>query len=122
MIFGYTLDQAQKAVIAFVGFALLLVAYFVAFEPGTEAAVTAVIVYGFGVARVFMAKNHTVDDLQKAVEALATSVVGLVGLYVTVDPSVLETVLAAVANAAVVYGVYRVANGPTEPTGSTLRT
>lgn len=112
MLFGYSIDQVQKAVVAAVGAILLIVGFCVAFEPGTEAALTAIIVYGFGVARVAMAKNHTVDDLQKAVEQLATAIVGMVGLYFTVDPSVLEIVLAVIANVAVVYAVFRVPNAP----------
>lgn len=112
MIFGYTLGQVRKMVIALVGTVLLLGGYFIVFEPGTRDAVIAIVIYGFGVVRVFLAKDVTVDEQQKAVEQLATSVIGLVGLYVTIQPSVLELVLAVVANVFLVLAVAGTRNDP----------
>ena len=59
-----------------------------------------------------MAKNHTFDDLSKAIVALEASAIGLVSLFVVVDVNTVETIGAIVLAALNVYGVYTATNKP----------
>lgn len=110
MIFGYTADQAQKFLVSIVAGILLVAGFWIAFEPGTTTLVTAAIIYAFGAWKVFSTANSSPADWAKASEQLTTSIVSLVGLYVTVAPSTLEVILAAVANGVAAYAVFRARN------------
>ena len=111
-MFGNTLAETQKAVLALLVSGLTLLGFFVVFDPGFNEAAVAVTVGAFNVLGVFLAKNHTPDDVQKSVSALAASTLGLVGFFVTVDANTTETVLGIVAALVNVYAVYRVRNEP----------
>jgi hypothetical protein len=112
VIFGYTVDQARKAVIAFIGGLILLVAMFVTFPIGFDEALGVVLAQGFAVLGVFLAKNHTPDDLTKALQQLAGGVVALVALFETVDPNTLETIIAIVGEFGLFYAVFHASNDP----------
>lgn len=112
MIFGYTLAEAQKAVVALVVAAVTLTGYFVVFDPGFNEAAVAATVAVFNVLGVFLATNHTAADAQKAVSALAASALGLVGFFTTVDPGTTEITLGVLAALANVYAVYKARNEP----------
>jgi hypothetical protein len=84
-IFGYEIGEIRKALIAalYVVFALVMLIGF-APDVGFENAVFAIVGPLFGVFAVFEAKNHTPDDVQKALEALKAAVFSAVAYYVTI--------------------------------------
>jgi predicted small integral membrane protein len=84
-IFGYEIGEIRKALIAglYVVFAVVML---VGFAPkvGFENAVFAVVGPLFGVFAVFEAKNHTPDEVQKALEALKSAVFSAISYYVVI--------------------------------------
>lgn len=88
-IFGYELGEIRKALIAglYVIFALVML---IGFAPavGFENAVFAVVGPLFGVFAVFEAKNHTPDEVQKALEALKAALFSAVAYYVAIPDHV----------------------------------
>jgi hypothetical protein len=90
---NYSLSEVQKAVVALVIAGIAIAGYFVAFDPGFQDAAVIVTVGVFNVIGVFASKNHTPDDVGKAVLALAASTIALVGFFVTVNPSDTQTIL-----------------------------
>jgi hypothetical protein len=97
MILGYTYEEAAKTVAQLISAVLLLIGFFIVFDPGLEAALIACSTAVFGVIAVFGAKNATADDWSKAVQSLAASVIGVVGVFTTVNPSDTEKWLTIVA-------------------------
>jgi hypothetical protein len=97
MILGYTYEEAAKTVAQLISAVLLLVGFFIVFDPGLEAALIAVSTAVFGVVAVFSTKNATADDWSKAVQSLAASVIGVVGVFTTVAPSDTEKWLTIIA-------------------------
>lgn len=97
MILGYTYDEAKKTVAQLISAVLLLVGFFIVFDPSLEASLIAVSTAVFGVVAVFGAKNATPDDWTKAVQSLGASVIGVVGVFTTVDPSTTEKWLSLAA-------------------------
>jgi len=114
MIFGYTLGEAQKFVVAFIFFAATLAGFFIAFDPATTPALVAVSGAIFALAGVFLNKQHTVDDMSKALSQLQGTLISLVGIYVTVDPALITKIGMAVAAVIGVYAVYKRENDPVE--------
>ena len=106
------LDEYRKASIAAVIAVLAVLSFFVTFDPGIQTAAIALTVAVFNVVGVFLAKNHTLDDVSKALTALQASTLALVGFWVTVDPSAAESVAAVIAAVVNVYGVWRATNAP----------
>ena len=90
MILGYTYEEAAKTVAQLISAVLLLVGFFIVFDPSLEASLIAVSTAVIGVVAVFGAKNATVDDWSKAVNSLEVSLVGLVGVFTTVSPTTAE--------------------------------
>lgn len=113
MIFGYTVDQVKKAVVAAVGAAILLAAFFIVFPVGFETAAMAVITQVFGVVGVFLAKNHTVDDVSKAIQQLTASVLALLVLFIQLDPNTVQTAIAIVGELVLAVSVFLAKNAPT---------
>jgi hypothetical protein len=114
MIAGWTLAEAKKAVAAFVFAAAYIVGLLLL--PGNADALefqqVAVAVVGpvFGVIGVFAAKNHTPDDLQKAVEALIGASLTVVGYFVTVDASTAQQIYVIAGALISVFAVFWVQN------------
>jgi hypothetical protein len=90
VILGYTYEEAAKTVAQIISAVLLLVGFFIVFDPSLEASLIAVSTAVFGVIAVFGAKQATADDWSKAVQSLAASVIGVVGVFTTVDPTTAE--------------------------------
>lgn len=111
LIFGYTIEECRKAVVAaiYVGFAVVML---VGFAPavGFENAVLAIVGPLATVALVFQAKNHTPDDVQKALEALKMAVLNAVAYYVTVPDSTGESITMLIAGVVMYLGVRQVRN------------
>jgi len=114
MIFGYKLEEIRKAAVAFVVALVAIAGMFATLDPNTTQAAVAVVVALFNVVSVFLASNHTLDDVSKAVQALQASSLGLITLFVTLDPGVVEAVAAIVLAFINVYGVWRVRNNTHE--------
>lgn len=116
-MFGYELEEVRKFALAAVGALVLLASFFIAYPVGFEDALGVVVGEVFAVAGVFLAKNHTADDLAKAVQNLAGATIALVAFFETVSPTTEAKVFAIIAQLAVVYGVYKVANDGRGATG-----
>lgn len=87
MIFGYTVEEAKKTVVQIVSALLLLVGFFIVFDPAFGPAVIACATAVVGVVAVFASSNATELDATKAVQSLITSLIGVVTVFTTVDPS-----------------------------------
>jgi len=97
MILGYTYEEAAKTVAQLISAIVLLLAFFIVFDPAFEGAVIAVSTAIFGVVAVFGSKMATADDWTKAVQSLAASVIGVVGVFTTVNPGDTEKWLTILA-------------------------
>jgi len=97
VILGYTYDEAKKTVAQLISAVLLLLGFFIVFDPGLEAALIACSTAVLGVAAVFGTKNATADDWSKAIQSLAASVIGVVGVFTTVNPGDTEKWLTIIA-------------------------
>lgn len=118
MIFGYTLAEAQKAVMAFIGLCTAVAALYITnIDPSFWTAVTVMAGAVFGVIGVFMEKNFTADSLSKAVVALIGAAVSVVAFFIEVDPDTTGRLIAIAIAAITVYAVWRRENAP--PAGPT---
>ena len=115
MIFGYTYEEAKKTVVQLISALVLLAGFFIVFDPAFEPAVIAVATAIFGVIAVVGAKNATADDWTKAVQSLATSVIGLVGVFTTVNPGDTAKWLTILAIATPPIWVWAPRNKPIDP-------
>lgn len=111
MIFGYEIEECRKALIAglYVIFAAVML---VGFAPpvGFEDAVLAIVGPLATVALVFQAKNHTPDDVQKALEALKGAILSAVSYYVAVPNSTGEAITMLIGGVVMYLGVKWVSN------------
>ncbi len=110
MVLGYTLDEIKKTIIAAVVAIAALVAVFVAFDPSLPEAIVAVVIAAFNVLAVFQS-SASAQDIGKTVSALVASGLALIGYFHAFSPDETEQILAAVAAAANVLGVFLVRNG-----------
>jgi hypothetical protein len=116
MIFGYTFAEAAKAVVAAIalvgaGAALALSDY----DPSFTDACIALVGPTFGVAAVFMEKNHTVDDLSKAIAELQAAALFVVGYFTVIPTGTGEKIALLVGSVLAVYAVWRKANAGVSP-------
>lgn len=106
----YSFAEVRKFVVAAVIVALAAVAFFVTYDPGFEDAVVALTGAIFAVIGVFADKNHTVDDVSKALTFLQGSAISVVGFFATV-PAATETQVGVLVGALVAaYGIWYTAN------------
>jgi len=112
MILGYTIEEAQKAVVQIVSALLLLIGFWIVFDPSFGPAVLAVVTALFGVIQVFYSTNYTEDDVTKALQSLTASVIGVVTVFTTVDPSRTEQWLTLIALAVPPFLVWLRKNKP----------
>jgi uncharacterized membrane protein len=114
MIFGYTYDEAKKAVVS----AVFLVAYIVGLillgapDLGFAELCVAVVGPAFAVAAVFMETNATSEDLSKAIGQLQGAVLAVVGYFTVIDPETIEVIGVIVGGLISVYTVFRTRNTP----------
>ena len=95
--FNYSLEEVQKAVVQLITFLVLLATFFIVFDPALGPALIAVAVAVFGVITVFASPNVSESDATKAVQSLAASVIGVVGLFGTVPTSTGEKIASLIA-------------------------
>lgn len=102
-----SLSNAQKAVLAAVGLLGALAALFIPdYDLSFTDAVVGLVGPVFAVIGVFAAKNHTPEDLQKALEAAKGAALAVVG-YFTVVPAGTDMKVAVLIGAiATVFGVW----------------
>jgi hypothetical protein len=117
MIFGFSLAESRKAVVAalYLVFSIVMLAGVVP-HVGFEEAVIAVVGPAYAVIGVFMAKNHSVDDLQKALEALKAAITTTLGFYIAVPAStanILEMLITGIVMAVGVWWTKNAASGKT---------
>jgi hypothetical protein len=113
MIFGYTLAQVQKFVVSavfVVGAALALVLS--QYDPSFTQALVALVGAVFAAAGVFLSKNHTPDDLSKAVAQLQGAAIFVVGYFTTVPTSTVEKITLLTGALLSGYLVYKQSNEP----------
>jgi hypothetical protein len=111
MIFGYSIAECKKALVAglYVIFAAVML---IGFAPpvGFESAVLAIVGPLGAVVLVFEAKNHTPDDVQKALEALKAAVFSAIAYYVTIPNSTGEAITMLIAGVVMYLGVKYIPN------------
>lgn len=111
MIFGYELSEIRKALIAalYVIFAAVML---IGFAPkvGFENAVFAIVGPLFGVFAVFEAKNHTPDEVQKALEALKAAVFSALSYYVAIPAHTGQAITMLIGGVVMWLGVKYVPN------------
>jgi hypothetical protein len=111
MIFGYSIAECRKAVVAavYVAFAVFMLVG-VAPEVGFEEAVLACVGPLFGVWAVFEAKNHTPDDVQKALEALKAAIFSAISYYVIVPDHIGQAITMLIGGVVIWLGVKYIPN------------
>lgn len=111
MIFGYELAEVRKALIAvvYLGFAAAMLV-FAAPKVGFENAVLAIVPPLFAAIGVFEAKNHTPDDVGKALQALWGAIASAIAYYVAIPNSTGEAITMLIAGVVMFLGVKYVPN------------
>ncbi len=110
MIFGHTLAEARKAVVSIVVLGCAAAALFISIDPSFTQALVTLTGAGFGVVGVFMAKNHTEDDLSKAVAQLQSAALSAVGFYVTIPTDTVGKISLLTGALVSAYAVFAVPN------------
>jgi hypothetical protein len=111
--FSYSLAELSKALVAgifLVGYVVLL---FVTFDPTLIQSISLLVAPTFAVVAVFAAKNHTADDLQKALEQLKAAVITVVAYFTVVPASTENKIGMAIGALASFIGVYWARNRST---------
>lgn len=111
-IFGHTLPEVQKFLIAVAALLIAGVAMFVTLDPGFQAGVETLIVAVIGAIAVFGLPNPNPDEVNKALAALATSLISVIQFYHTVPSATGTKVLALVFAFATTYCIWRKSNAP----------
>lgn len=110
MIFGYTLAEAKKAVIAFITFGGAVLAMFIAYDPGINEAAITLAGAIFGVVGVFLTPQFSIEDLSKAVAALQGAAIGLGNFFLVIEPSTEVQITSVVGAAIALFAIYRANN------------
>jgi hypothetical protein len=113
--FDYSLSELRKAIVSVIYLggmvaALILTGY----DPGFTEALIALVGPVFGVVGVFLAKNHSPDDLQKALEQVKAAALTCVGYFVVIPTSTETKLVILIGSVAAAYGVYYRTNAPPE--------
>jgi hypothetical protein len=106
VIFGYSLAESKKFVIAAITFIGAIVAMFVAYNPGINESAITLAGAVFGVAGVFMAPQFSVEDLSKSLVALQGAAIAMANFWVTVSPSVTVKITTAVGAIVALIALY----------------
>lgn len=122
LIFGFSLAESRKAVVAaiYFGFAIVMLVGVVP-HVGFQHAVLALVGPTYAVVGVFLAKNHTPDDLQKALEALKAAFTTAITFYIAVPASIGNVMTMLITGIVMAVGVYWARNAgqgaPATPRG-----
>jgi hypothetical protein len=110
MIFGYTLAESKKAVLAFILFGGSIAALFVAYNPEVNQVAISIAGAVFGIIGVFASPQFSIEDLSKWVTALQGAVIAMANFWVAVSPSLTVKITTAVGAAIGLYALYRANN------------
>ncbi len=111
MIFGHTLAECQKTVMAFIGLCAAIASLYISnIDPAFWAAVTILAGAVFGVIGVFMEKQLTADHLAKAVVALIGATISVVVFFIQVNPGTEGRIISIAIAAITVFAVWRKEN------------
>jgi uncharacterized membrane protein len=107
VIFGRSIAEAKKTVVS----ALFLIGAVLAlilsdYDPNFTQACVALAGAIFAVVGVFMAKNHTEQDLSKAVSQLQGAALMVVGYFATVQPGTVQKITVLTGAAVSVIAVW----------------
>jgi multisubunit Na+/H+ antiporter MnhB subunit len=108
-----SLAQAKKAVVSLIflgGAAAALI--FSGYNPDFTQSVVALAGAGFGVVTVYMAKNHTDDDLSKAVAQLQGAALSVVGFYAVIPTDTVGKISLLTGAALSAFAVFKARNAP----------
>jgi uncharacterized membrane protein HdeD (DUF308 family) len=109
---NYSLKEVRKAVVSLFVLAAAVVGLFVTTNPDFIQACTTLIGAIFAVVGVFAAKNHTSDDLQKALEQFKGAALTVVGYFAVVPTDTGERAGAIIGLIVAVAAVYWTSNEP----------
>jgi hypothetical protein len=111
LIFGYSLAEAKKAVVSTIALIGALLAFVLSdYDPSVTDGFVALAGALAGVFGVFLAKNHTEEDLSKAVAQLQGAALSVAGYFVTVQPGTVEKITILTGAAVSVIAVYWLRN------------
>lgn len=109
------MSEYAKAIVAGIGLVGYVLLTFITFDPGLIQAVQLLVPAAVGVILVWGAKNHTPDDLNKALSALVATAITVVSYFTTVPADTTNKIGMAIGALCVVIGVYWTRN--TTPAG-----
>lgn len=110
MIFGYTLDEAKKAVIAAIAFTGAIVALFVAYDPGVNEAAISIAGALIGIIGVFQAPQFSIEDFSKYLEALKGALIAMANFWFVIEPSLTVKITTAVGAIIALVAIRRARN------------
>lgn len=109
-IFGHTLPEVQKSLIAVAALLIAAVALVFPLHAGFQEAVETLIIAAIGLAGVFAIPNPSPDDVYKAFSAFVGAAMAIVEFYQTIPTATGTKILALAYAIAVVYCIWRVSN------------
>jgi len=116
---NYSLGEMKKTIVSLIFLVAAVVGLFVAMDPNFVQACVSLVGAIFAVLGVFSAKNHNVEDLQKALEQLKGTALVVVGYFTVVPTTTAERITAIVGGLVSVIAVYWASNaGENEEEGA----
>lgn len=113
LIFGHTLAEVRKFLIALLAFIIAGVGLFLTINPDFQQAVETLIFAAIGVAAVFSIPHPTQEEVYKAFSAFVTAGIAVIQFYHTIPSSTTSKIIALVYAGVAVYAVWRVPNAQT---------
>lgn len=110
----YKPAELRKLLVSLIFAVAAVVGLFVTIDPSFVQACVALVGPVFAVIGVFGAKNHSADDLQKALEQLKGAALTVVGYFTVVPPSTEAQIGTLIVAAVSVIAVYWTANDSPE--------
>jgi len=96
VVFGYSVAESKKFVIAAIAFTGSIVALFVAYNPGVNEAAISIAGALFGLIGVFTATQFSIEDFAKYLEALKGACIAMANFWFVVNPSLTVKITTAV--------------------------
>jgi drug/metabolite transporter superfamily protein YnfA len=106
----YSLGEMKKTIVSLIFLGAAVAGLFVAMDPNFVQACVSLVGAIFAVIGVFSAKNHDVEDLQKALEQLKGAALVVVGYFTVVPTTTAERITALVGGVVSVIAVYWTSN------------
>lgn len=87
MIFGYTVAESKKFVIAFIAFGGAMAAMLITYDPGINEAAISIAGSLIGIIGCFTATQFSIEDFSKYLEALKGALIAMANFWFVMDPS-----------------------------------